>query len=257
MKDRLSYIVIPGVGITAVIDGKPYTLTSDNPSYHEVEDAIRDGEEPEAIADMFNAANAVKRYSHGAISVDESGAALFYKGEQIHNVVVDRILAFMREGLPVQPLINFLERLLANPSRRSVQELYSFLENERLPITEDGHFIGYRAVRSDWKDKFSGSVDNSIGQKPWMKRNDVDDDARRACSNGFHVGSFDYASGYASSGDRMILVKVDPADVVSVPFEDAGKLRTQSYEVIAEYKKPLSNTYHRCCELPADEEAYI
>lgn len=243
MLDRLSYIITPGVGITAVIDGQPYTITSDNSSYHEVESAIAAGEDPAFIADLFNQANAVKRFTQGAVVVSEDGGVLTYRGLEVNNVVTERIFAFMKAGLPVKPLIAFLERLLANPSRRSIEELYKFLEKEHLPITEDGCFLGYKAVRSDFMDKHTGTVRNHISDKPTMERREVDDDARNDCSNGYHVGSLEYASGFRSGDDRLLIVKVDPADVVSVPYSDANKLRTSSYEVVCEYEGALDSRF--------------
>lgn len=264
MINRISYINIPKVGINAVIDGRAYSITSDNPSYHEVEAAITNEEDPGYIADLFNAANAIKRFTRGAVEVSSDGGALLYQGEEVNNVVTQRILAFMKAGLPVEPLIAFLERLMANPSRRSIEELYKFLEKEHLPITEDGCFLGYKAITNDWKDKYTGTEDNSVGVKLYMKRQDVDDDARHDCSNGYHVGSLEYASNFGSDDDRLVIVKVDPADVVSVPYSDANKLRTQSYEVVCEYhgaldsrfadgRKPYLDAGYECSE----ENAYF
>jgi hypothetical protein len=139
--------------------------------------AIKSQDDPSHIADLFRTANAVKRYTKGAVEVSADGSALFYKGEEINNVVVDRILKFMGAGLPVDPLIKFLERLLANPSRRSVEELYRFLEHEKLPITENGTFLGYKGVRENYLDVHSGKFDNSPGQTHEMARRLVDDDA--------------------------------------------------------------------------------
>ena len=55
---QLSYI-ITGTGITAVIDGETMTITRDNPSYGQVLDAIKEGDEPWRIAELFRAANAI------------------------------------------------------------------------------------------------------------------------------------------------------------------------------------------------------
>jgi len=115
---RIAYISTNS-GITAVIDGQQYTITSDNPSYRQVIDAIREQASADEIALLFRTANAVRRYAKGAIEVAEDGSALFYKGEEINNIVVDRILGFMSDGLPVDPLIKFLERLLARAAGQS------------------------------------------------------------------------------------------------------------------------------------------
>jgi hypothetical protein len=41
-----------------------------------------------------------------------------------------------------------------------------------------------------------------------------------------------------------VIVEVDPADVVSVPYSDANKLRTCKYKVLADYQGPLDNPLH-------------
>lgn len=237
---RLNYI-ITGSGITAVIDGEVHTITRDNASYNEVLEAIKAKEEPSYIADLFRTANAIKRYTKGAVEISADGSALFYKGEEVNNVVVDRILKFMTAGLPVDPLIAFLGRLLANPSRRSVEELYKFLEHESLPITERGTFLAYKGVNDDYMDCHTRTFNNSPGSSHEMPRRSVDDDARKDCSYGFHVGSLEYATGF---GSRTVIVEVDPADVVSVPYSDANKLRTCKYSVISDYEGALDQPLH-------------
>lgn len=236
----ISYIATQN-GISAVIQGVSYTITSDNPTYNQVLDALKNRESDYEIEELFKLANAVKRYSKGNIEVVD-GSTLRYKGEEINNVVVDRILRFMSEGLPVEPLIAFLERLLANPSRRSIEELYTFLEHKNLPITPEGYFLAYKGVRNDLLDVRSGKFDNSPGVTNEMPRGKVDDDFRRGCSYGFHVGTLEYATSW---GPRCVLVKVDPADVVSVP-SDCGcqKLRTSRYTVVCEYKGALTRSLH-------------
>ena len=127
-----------------------------------------------------------------------------------------------------------------NPSKTAVDELYLFLEACELPITEDGHFIAYKIVKNDYKDIYSGTLDNSIGKTVSMPRNAVDDDRNRTCSAGLHFCSKDYLSHYGSgsrSNDRCILVKINPADVVSIPADyNNAKGRTWQYTVVGEVK---------------------
>lgn len=231
--------IITAAAISAVIDGESYTITSDNPSYGQVFDAIKNQEAPQTIADLFRTANAIKRYFHqDGVQIDARNGELFFNGEQIHNVVVDRIIAFMQAGLPVTPLVNFLKRLLANPSKRSVEQLYTFLEHKSLPITEDGHFLGYKGVNSNYTDVHSGKFNNSPGKEHKMERRNVCDDSSQGCSYGFHVGSLDYATNW---GAHTVIVEVDPADVVSVPLDsNCQKLRTARYRVVCDYQGALN-----------------
>jgi hypothetical protein len=166
------------------------------------------------------------------VAVSETGEVTF-DGRPIHNTLTQRIFEFMSQGLPWKPLARFLENLMANPSRRAVQELYGFLENRGIAITPDGQFLAYKGVRHDFKDVWSGKFDNSVGQIHEVPRNEVDDNPNNTCSYGFHVGSHEYATGWAGGEGNVMLVKVNPADAVSVPNErTAEKLRVCKYEVV-------------------------
>ena len=171
-----------------------------------------------------------------------SNGQVTYEGEIVHGSISKRILEFMSKGLPFQPLVNFLNNLMENPSMQSQKELYDFLEHEHLPITDDGHFLAYKAVRSDYKDKYKGVFDNSVGNVVKMQRAKVDDDRARSCSDGLHAGALNYVAGYGSveAGDKIVIVKINPRDVVSVPSDcNCEKLRTCRYEVVGEYQGEL------------------
>ena len=148
----------------------------------------------------------------------------------------------MKNGLPFEPLVQFLHNVMENPSMQSQRELYDFLEHENLPITEDGYFLAYKAVRSDFKDKYRGVFDNSVGQVCEMVRAKVDDNREVGCSQGLHAGALSYVASYGSvdSGDKIVIVKINPKDVVSVPKDcDCQKLRTCRYEVVGLYEGEL------------------
>jgi hypothetical protein len=72
-----------------------------------------------------------------------------------------------------------------------------------------------------------------------MTRAKVDDNRSVGCSQGLHAGALNYVAGYGSldAGDKIVIVKINPKDVVSVPNDcNCEKLRTCRYEVVAEYK---------------------
>jgi hypothetical protein len=142
------------------------------------------------------------------------------------------------DGFEPQPMINFIENLYRNPSHTAVNELFLFLDKAQLPITADGYFIAYKIVKNDYKDIYSGKMDNSVGNIVSMPRNEVDDKRENTCSKGLHFCSRDYLDSYGSSNrddDRCLLVKIDPAEVVSIPSDyDNAKGRTWRYEVVGE-----------------------
>jgi hypothetical protein len=122
---------------------------------------------------------------------------------------------------------------MSNPSMTSRNELFLFLEAANLPISEDGCFRAYKAVTSDFKDKHSRKFDNSPGVTLEMPRRDVDDNREQTCSYGFHAAAYEYAKGFMSGGDKLVAVKIHPADVVSVPSDyNNQKLRCCKYSVV-------------------------
>ena len=194
----------------------------------------------------------VETYTVGALSVN--GLGVTYNGRPLHTVDAERLMAFMRDKLSYKPIANYIALKMKNPSARAIKEMYNFLEHKGMPLTERGTFIAYKGVCNDfWSVTgnldtvvVQGQVDargrilNTIGATIEVERSSVDDDFRVGCSTGLHVGSLSYAKGW---GSRVILVEVDPADVVSVPDDcNCQKLRCSKYIIVGEYSGPLPDT---------------
>ncbi len=222
--------LIQGNNLVVVIDNKPHTINKTHISYQKVVDAIKAGEW-ETVREVIDPKKVVINYGKGNVEVQ--GDKLFWKGKEFHNALSNRMISMLQEGLPVEPLVLFMDNLMKNPSKRSVTELYGFLEKNNLPITSDGHFLAYKKVRKDFKDCHTGTMDNSIGKVVEMERNEVDDDQNRTCSTGLHFCSQNYLNHFG--GERTVIVKINPADVVSIPTDyDNSKGRACRYEVIGE-----------------------
>ena len=243
---KIPYILTEN-SLTVVVDGKALAMQKDHPAWTQAIDALNK-EEYDRLENLFDVSKAVEDYVDQESWISVTEGAVFYHGEPIHNTLVDKILDFMRQGLPFKPLVRFLGKLMANPSRRAVNELYKFLEHKNMPITPDGNFIAYKGVTQDFKDFHTNKFDNSVGQTLEMTRNSVCDDYNIGCSAGFHAGSHEYAKGYASGGGHLMRVEIDPTDVVSVPLDcDCQKLRTAKYKVVA---------IHESIERPLDDGIY-
>jgi len=222
--------------LTVVIDGKAETMSNEHPAWEQAKEALS-SEDWERLQSLFNVETAVQDYLDTEAEIEVKDGAVFFQGEAIHNQVVDRILDFMRQNLPHQPLVKFLGKLMDNPSSRATEELYSFLEHKNMPLTPEGNFLAYKGVDGDFKDFWSHKFDNSVGQTLEMRRNGVCDNANQGCSAGFHAGSYEYAKGYASNGGNLMVVEIDPSDVVSVPYDcECQKLRTSKYKVVSHYE---------------------
>ena len=220
--------------LTVILEGKAHTIQVDHPNWDRAVQALKN-DDPVELAGLLDLAKAVEDYADGNVEVKDG--AILHRGEVVHNVVVDKVLGFMREGLPFKPLVRFLDKLMDNPSRRAVNELYAFLEHKSMPLTPEGNFIAYKGVDQNFMDLYSRKFSNKVGEVLEMKRNGVCDDANIGCSYGFHAGSYEYAKGYASGGGNLMLVEIDPRDVVSVPLDcECQKLRTAKYQVVAHYE---------------------
>ena len=194
----LPYILTDN-SLTIVVDGKALTMESSNPSFNEATKLLTE-ERFDELPDLFDIPKAVEKFADGNISV--SDGEVRYKDEVIHNHVVGRVLDFMRQGLPYKPLVRFLDKLMENPSRRAVNELYAFLEHKAMPLTPDGNFLAYKGVREDYTDWHSGKFSNKVGDVNEMIRNKVCDDANIGCSHGFHAGSLDLSLIHISEPTR-------------------------------------------------------
>jgi len=249
----VAYLISDEGNISVVLKGKQYFVNSTDDVHAKVMDALREGKTEDEIFDVLDRVTAVQNYIEDS-DVKVIDGIVTYQGEEVHNTLTERILKFMRNELPVQPLINFLKKLMANPSYSARQELFDFLSHKSLPITEDGDFLAYKAVNNDYRDKWKGSFDNSVGHTVSMKRFGVDDDRNHGCSAGLHAGTLEYVQNYGSfyedeegnpspSSDKCIIVKINPTNVVSVPLDcECQKLRTCEYTVLKDYEGEME--YH-------------
>ena len=211
-------------------EGKSYTVARDQKTFNEVVDAIMN-DDFDLAAELANPVTRIANYTRGSIEITDG--QLLYKGYPIHNSLTARILEMHAEGFKIDSLLNFLTNLMENPSNRAVNELYSFLEKGKMPITPDGYFLAYKRVREDYTDCHTGKIDNSVGQVVEMPRNLVDEDSNRTCSAGLHFCSREYLSHFW--GERMIVLKIHPKDVVAIPADyNDSKGRCSRYEVVDE-----------------------
>jgi hypothetical protein len=251
MKTPLS--IVTDSTITAVIDNKPYVIGNTHPSFYEIKAKLLN-KDFDDLEELFDVKEGYKSYSNGLIEIE--GSNLLYNGLIIHNVLAQRIVDMIQNGDVVEPMIEFLKNVMKNPSEGSADQLYTFLEHKNLPFTEDGCFLAYKAINANYTDKWTGGVSNKIGETVTMEREDVTADPEKGCSSGLHCGSIEYVRSYGhfpygedmdindegeKIGDRLITVKVNPADVVSVPTDcSCQKLRTFKYVVHEEIENPYS-----------------
>lgn len=241
--NTVPYVIKTNGSVTLYLNSECLTVATDHPNYNKIVEKIK-ANDFDGLEVLINIAKAVTQYTSNRVTIQNG--QIFYSGFAVHNTLTDRILKMMSEGFKFDHMVKFLENLMQNSSARAVNETYWFLENYGLPITEDGCFLAYKAVRNNYTDIYSGKFNNAVGAIVSMPRNQVDDNYGVDCSNGLHVGALDYVVGYghfkkgeapAADGNRLLIVKVNPKDVVSVPrYEGHTKMRVCEYTVVSEIK---------------------
>jgi len=187
------------------------------------------------VNDLMNPLKAVISYGKGKLAVRVEDNEVVYKGDTIDGALGKRLMEMMQNSMPIDYLLKFVDKARLNPSHRAQKELYGFIEYGQLPITADGNFLARKVVRSDFRDKHTGTIDYTPGKVVSMPRHKVDDDSRNTCSSGLHVYSKDYSRNFASYGDKFLLVEIDPTNVVAVPPDYSNtKMRVCAMKVVKE-----------------------
>ncbi len=222
--------VISSKNVTVYVDGEQHIVPTGTPQYDLVIKAIEAGD-VQGVKDAVEVRQAVVKLSQGKIELD--GTVLKYDGRPLHGALVSRILTVVKEAGNAAPLLLFLDNLMQNPSHRAITELYGFMEACDLPITTDGHFLAYKKVNEDYTSVHDGKTKNNIGLVVEMPRNAVNDNKDQTCSTGLHFCSESYLSHFG--GSRIVVVKINPADVVSIPTDyNNAKGRACRYLVVGE-----------------------
>lgn len=239
--------VITNNSILINIDNTPQTVLKESPKYPDLLAAINEErwDDCKAIVE-----NSIEAKSYGKMKRDGDKIFVELDNGKMWEVPADLgivISRFIEKDLPFEPLIKFAINLSKNPSQRSIEQLFSFLKVNDMPITEDGCFIAYKAIRADFKDIHSGTFDNSVGTVVSMPREKVNDDPNVTCSTGLHVANYHYACNVFArhtSQDKLVYCSVNPEDVVSIPVDyNNAKMRVCKYKVVGvtdyEFKDPL------------------
>ena len=252
--------------VSLVIDNNVFTVPRTSVQAGKIIDELRKQPVNETeVARLVALEYSPEVYSDNRITISKDGSVV-YNGEALPKALAQKVKDCYEDGVPFENVLAFFDRLNANPSKRAVTELYTFLEHKGMPITPEGHFLAYKGVRDDGfsctaGDKAKviegvtndeGRIRNFVGDKIRVTRNYVDDNKDVGCSSGLHAGSLEYATGF---GPRHVIVKIDPADVVSIPTDSScQKLRTCAYEVVADYKGKLQDSGVKDASRPYSHE---
>tara|TARA_R110000823_G_scaffold234892_1_gene361088 strand:- start:102 stop:830 length:729 start_codon:yes stop_codon:yes gene_type:complete len=223
------------------------------------------------FVNLINTGTVIENWSDGNFEFRDG--FLYYENEQVANQPTERIINMIKNSWDYKPMLAYLDRLYQNVSNRAVHESYTWCSNKGLPITDDGMLIGYKGVslysgedrfdnlgrpltEGDHVDKYTGtSFRNNVGDECSMNRRGVSDNCNDGCASGLHVGTYEYAENWAGTNGVVVLVKFDPADIVSVPTDcQFSKMRVSKYTVVSVAREQLEEEVYM--EDEYDEYAY-
>lgn len=134
--------------------------------------------------------------------------------------------------------------------------------NETLYVDKNGFILAFKAV--DTSNEYSeelgtykpyksynagtSSVNGELIRNDYIPQGDgdiitmsegfVEANPHVACSTGLHAGTLTYAKGFKSRGGKLILVKINPKDIISIPYDSRSqKIRCSKYKVLGEVEE--------------------
>lgn len=130
-----------------------------------------------------------------------------------------------------------MDRISTIDRQHSVEDLVRFIEKAGMPLTNDGRLVAFKRVMKDDQgnnyDCHTGRVLNNVGCRVSMDISAVDPDRTKDCSYGLHVASRGYLRRF--TGDTLLLILVNPEDVIAVPQYDPEKVRVCQYDIVHEF----------------------
>jgi hypothetical protein len=232
-------IMTPGNVSITLPDGTIHTLGSNSEIFNDVGMLLLNNKIDEAVA-LIEAGIAAK----AEVAIDFGpdmkllDGILYWHGIKQESGIARRIVSDIETGKFDNRYVEFMRKLMLNPSYKSVEMLYDFLEHNKFEILENGNILAYKGLKrteNGPRDWFTGLVPNWANTTVTMPRNMVEDDPTKACSQGLHIASKEYARDYGN----VVEVSVDPADIVSVPYNyNNKKCRCCRYEVLTGKEKP-------------------
>lgn len=229
-------IMWQGDNIMVIVDNRPYTVNKNtHPFYTEIVTCIRDRKWDD-LPTYLDINRKLETWFEGNIKIDKE--VVSYCGRPVPEAMGNMLVNLIKNKIDHTYFVKFIENLMKNPSKKSIDQLYIFLERNQMPITEDGCFMAYKAVDEGYMSKYADKVTGEkvrymIGDKPSMPRNLISDDSDVMCDQGLHACSMEYLRSWSAT--HLMLVKINPANVVSIPKDhNFTKMRVCEMEVVAE-----------------------
>ncbi len=259
--------------LTVVHDNEMYVATDTHPNFARIVAGLATGDE--SVIELFDVQKtAQKRFERLSERVTVANGRVYLDGEETDNALTQQVINFVDQGVEdFKPLVEFFEKVQTNPNSHSREQLYRWLKDRNITITDSGNFIAYKGVRTVREGdevkytsisrgkaisggvEYDGQIPNPLGAIVEMPRGDVQHDPSVGCHTGLHAGTWNYASGFAQGA--VLTVEINPRDVVSVPTDCSDqKLRVCRYVVKDVTETELSDAVYQSSQYDDDEAGF-
>lgn len=168
-----------------------------------------------------------------------SDTSISYNGkiydEKEYCGLIDYIIECSKSKLPYEYLLKFLDNLALNPDAYSRINLFKFLQQTGIKITENGYIAGVKSVNAEYKSHHDGTTLHKVGTFVSFPREKCNSNPSDTCSYGLHTGGSRYVNSFSDSGSHILVTIIHPRDVVCVPNDYSWqKMRACLYYVAGE-----------------------
>jgi hypothetical protein len=228
LRDSLGNISIFG-------PSRNYHITPDHSAQERIIQNLILGQYQEA-AELADRREAVKNFldihmDGIQLKTDRNGEVLL-NDQVLPEAVAEKALNMIDAGINALPLLRFLKRSQENPDPAVHEQLLQFVAANDFHIDQDGFIVAWKKVSEDMKDLWTRSLDYSPPRTVVMPREAVVADPDEACAAGLHFATWRFTYNY--TGSRVVELRVDPANVVSVPKAHVDKARASSFQIVRE-----------------------
>lgn len=237
----IAFTITPN-NINLLLGGRMRTIDRTHVNFAPLKEALKRGASEDEVRELADIPTFIVKRTDGRIEVGDD--AVRYNGQSIGGVYVTQLLAMLREGFDVAPLCRYLEKRELNPSFTAREEIDLFLQSGNFVLAPDGDILAFKKVNDEYNSYHDNRVSNKIGETVVMDRGEVDGNRTTTCSSGLHFCSYNYLPHYYGSQGRVVIVKINPADIVSIPEDyNNAKGRAWKYVVVGEVPEEEAKTF--------------
>lgn len=242
VENSASNVIISTKGIIFKYDNQSLSFFPDHAQYNELESialstyktGVISKYQWSVIQDYYLSTN-FPPISYKDLTVSLKGAS--FKGiiqEDVSNYLVREF----KEKKLNQPILKawykFFQKLIDVPHKDVYERLFKWLSPNNLKINEDGDIVLFKIVTQNFKDRYSESLDYSVGSEVSLPKYNLNSDPFKDDPIGLHAYEWKEIVFHSKTNDRVIFVAIDPRDVITVPLpnKSSQKLKASKIKVL-------------------------